>query len=411
MTIGALLDLGADKELLIDGLSTLAIDGYKLDFGRTKKASIDAYDFNVTLIPDSHEHKHELEHSHTLNHEHSHEMNSIHHHEHETKNSHLLSEILHHLHRNLELITKLINNSQISQRAKKMSIKTFEIIAEAEAKAHGIELHEVHFHEVGAIDSIIDVVGISILLDYLNVNKIICSPLSEGTGYVTCAHGTIPVPVPAVLNIATSYQVPLLLTNVKGEMVTPTGIAAMCAWCDAFTTPEMLMVKKVGYGAGNKNFDDRANVLRVLLLKEQDIEQDQVILLETNIDDQSPELLAYATQLLTDSNALDVWLEPILMKKGRSAHKLCVLCKEEDNDTLVYLIFKHTTSIGIRKSTLEREVMTREFIPVSTEYGEVITKKCTFKDIEKVSVEFESAKKIALQHNITVEAVISKIFT
>lgn len=407
MTVGALLDLEADQKQLEKELNSLKIEGYALKFGRTKKAGIDAFDFDVLLEhpehPDQH-HEHAHAHSHHgAGHEHHH-SDGEHGHSHEHEHHHHG-----HVHRNLGDVLEIIESGEMSAAAKETAKQIFHIIAESEAKAHGLPVEEVHFHEVGAVDSIIDICGAAICLEQLKVDRVIASPLSEGQGSVRCAHGLMPVPVPAVVNIAAARQVPMKLTEVEGELVTPTGIAILSAVCDEFTVPKRMNIKKIGYGAGNKDLPDRANVLRAYLLEESDRQDsDEVVLLETNIDDQTGEQLAYACGLLRDSGALDVWLEPIYMKKNRPAYKLCVLVKEEAQQSAVKLIFQNTTAIGIRKSNLERAIMQREIIEVETSYGLVQVKCCKYGEILKQYVEFESAKQAAEIYHVTIEQVIQE---
>ncbi|MBS1473482.1 MAG: LarC family nickel insertion protein, partial [Massilimaliae sp.] len=280
MTVGALLDLGADQKQLEKELNSLKIEGYALKFGRTKKAGIDAFDFDVLLEhpehPDQH-HEHAHAHSHHgAGHEHHH-SDGKHGHSHEHEHHHHG-----HVHRNLGDVLEIIESGEMSEAAKETAKQIFHIIAESEAKAHGLPVEEVHFHEVGAVDSIIDICGAAICLEQLKVDRVIASPLSEGQGSVRCAHGLMPVPVPAVVNIAAARQVPMELTEVEGELVTPTGIAILSAVCDEFTVPKRMNIKKIGYGAGNKDLPDRANVLRAYLLEESDRQDsDEVVLLET----------------------------------------------------------------------------------------------------------------------------------
>ena len=411
MTVGALLDLGADRARLEAGLKSLPVDGYTLTFGRAKKAGIDAYNFDVLLEhpehPDDHEHHHhdheDGHHHHHDHHDHEHEDGHHHHEEHHHAHEHP------HVHRNLHDVLAIIDGGELTPRARELAKKIFGIIAEAEAKAHGLPVEEVHFHEVGAVDSIVDIVGAAICLDSLDIGRVIASPLSEGSGTVRCAHGEMPVPVPAVANIAAAHQVPLELTGLPGELVTPTGIAILGAVCESFAPPSQLRIRKIGYGAGNRELPGHANVLRAYLLEDAaEDTRDEVLLLETNIDDQSGEGLAYACEKLREAGALDVWAEPIYMKKNRPAQKLCVLAKPEQEEAMTLLIFRHTTAIGIRKSNLSRSIMQRELKPVTTRYGDVVVKCCRYGGIEKHYVEYESAKQAAEQFHVTIQQVIEE---
>lgn len=243
MTIGALLDLGASKVKLVEGINSLGLDGFELIFERANKNGIDAYNFDVSLEGHDHDHHHD-HHSHEHNHGHEHE------HSHD------------HVHRNLETITEIINSSDLNDNIKKNALGIFDIIGDAEAKAHGIDKNEVHFHEVGAIDSIIDIVGTCILLDDLGANNIYFSDLFEGSGYQMCAHGPMPIPVPAVANILADSNINLNFIGEEGEHITPTGAAIVKYFYNK--APQSFKIKKIGLGAGNKDFEKTTNILRVM---------------------------------------------------------------------------------------------------------------------------------------------------
>lgn len=264
MTIAALLDLGASKDKLVDGINSLGLDGFELLFERKKKNGIDAYNFDVILEGHDHDHhhhdhNHDHSHSHDHHHEHdhhSHESSHDHKHNHDHEHSH------DHVHRNLEAITEIINSSYLNDNIKKNALGIFDIIGDAEAKAHGIDKSEVHFHEVGAIDSIIDIVGTCILLDDLGVENIYFSDLFEGSGYQHCAHGPMPIPVPAVANILSDSEITLNFIGEEGEHITPTGAAIVKYFYNK--APESFKIKKIGLGAGNKDFEKTTNILRVM---------------------------------------------------------------------------------------------------------------------------------------------------
>lgn len=256
MTIGALLDLGASKEKLIEGIKSLGLTGYDLVFERVKKNGIDSYNFDVILA--GHDHDHEGDHCHC--HEHTHEDGHTHSHEHCHDHDHHHSHD--HVHRNLDDIEKIINSSNLNDNIKKNALGIFNIIGDAEAKAHGIDKSEVHFHEVGAIDSIIDIVGTCICLDDLGVDNIYFSDLYEGFGYQMCAHGPMPIPVPAVANILADSEINLNFIGEEGEHITPTGAAIVKYFYKK--SPESFKIKKIGLGAGNKDFEKSTNILRVI---------------------------------------------------------------------------------------------------------------------------------------------------
>lgn len=282
----------------------------------------------------------------------------------------------------------------------------FLIVAEAESKAHGLPLDQVHFHEVGAIDSIVDIISVAVLVDNLGVDDIVVSPLSEGRGHVHCQHGILPVPVPATANIASAYGLKLHLTDNDGEMVTPTGAAIAAALRTRETLPESCQLVKTGMGAGNRVFK-QANVLRAMLLetKSEETEQSGMYVMETNIDDCSGEMLGFAMELLLEAGAADVWYTPIYMKKNRPAYQLSVLCREADMEKLEDIIITHTTTIGIRHYPVTRTVLSREKKTVETAHGPVEVKVCEHKGAHYYYPEYESVQKLCRENHIDFQTV------
>lgn len=264
MTVAALLDLGADQQVLMEGLESLNLPGYQLKIGRVKKNGIDACDFDVILDEPEHHHDHDHEHhhDHDHDHEHHHDHDHDHHHDHEHHHHHH-----DHVHRNIGDIFAIIDQSKISDRAKQTAKDIFRIIAAAESKAHGIAEDQVHFHEVGAVDSIVDIVSAAICLDNLDITEAVVSDLYEGCGYVHCQHGLMPVPVPAVVNIAADNALRLRLTQTRGEMITPTGAAIAAYLSKGGKLPESFVIEKIGLGAGKKDFAT-ANILRAFLIRD-----------------------------------------------------------------------------------------------------------------------------------------------
>ena len=287
MTVAALLDLGADQQVLLEGLESLNLPGYQLKIGRVKKNGIDACDFDVILDEPEHHHDHDHEHHHEHHHEHDHEHDHEHHHEHDHEHHHEHDHEHHHdhdhehhhdhdhehhhhhdhVHRNIGDIFAIIDQSKISDRAKQTAKDIFRIIAAAESKAHGIAEDQVHFHEVGAVDSIVDIVSAAICLDNLDITEAVVSDLYEGCGYVHCQHGLMPVPVPAVVNIAADNALRLRLTQTRGEMITPTGAAIAAYLSKGGKLPESFVIEKIGLGAGKKDFAT-ANILRAFLIRD-----------------------------------------------------------------------------------------------------------------------------------------------
>lgn len=262
MTVAALLDLGADQQVLMEGLESLNLPGYQLKIGRVKKNGIDACDFDVILDEPEHHHDHDHEHHHDHDHDHEHHHDHDHHHDHEHHHHHH-----DHVHRNIGDIFAIIDQSKISDRAKQTAKDIFRIIAAAESKAHGIAEDQVHFHEVGAVDSIVDIVSAAICLDNLDITEAVVSDLYEGCGYVHCQHGLMPVPVPAVVNIAADNALRLRLTQTRGEMITPTGAAIAAYLSKGGKLPESFVIEKIGLGAGKKDFAT-ANILRAFLIRD-----------------------------------------------------------------------------------------------------------------------------------------------
>lgn len=295
MTVGALLDLGASREKLVRALDSLGVSGYHLHFGRTKKCGIDAYDFDVHLEEEEHHHDHEHshdehnhshdehdhshdeydhehhhDHEHTHDHEHHHAHEHTHEHEHSHDHAHTHDHMHPHVHRNIHDIFEIIDRLDASDRVKNLARRMFEIVAGAESKAHGIPVSEVHFHEVGAIDSIVDVISAAFCLEDLGIHRVVVSPLSEGHGFARCQHGLMPVPVPATANIAAAQGLELTLRDVEGEMVTPTGAAIAAAFRTEAALPKKYQIEKIGIGAGNKDFA-HANILRAMLLTDKTV--------------------------------------------------------------------------------------------------------------------------------------------
>ena len=271
MTVAALLDLGADQQVLLEGLESLNLPGYQLKIGRVKKNGIDACDFDVILDEPEHHHDHEHEHHHDHEHEHHHDHDHEHHHDHDHEHHHDHDHDHHHdhdhEHHNIGDIFAIIDQSKISDRAKQTAKDIFRIIAAAESKAHGIAEDQVHFHEVGAVDSIVDIVSAAICLDNLDITEAVVSDLYEGCGYVHCQHGLMPVPVPAVVNIAADNALRLRLTQTRGEMITPTGAAIAAYLSKGGKLPESFVIEKIGLGAGKKDFAT-ANILRAFLIRD-----------------------------------------------------------------------------------------------------------------------------------------------
>lgn len=403
MTAGALLDLGADQNVLKKVLNSLPLSGFTAKISQVKKAGLLACDFNVILEHENHDHDMHYLHHHEQHSaqqsEHAHTYASEHQHTHE--------------HRGLSEIYSIIQKADMTETARKTAVKIFTILGEAEAKAHGTSLEEVHFHEAGAADSIVDIISAAVCLDNLNITNVIIPALYEGTGTIRCQHGILPVPVPAVTNIVQAHRIPLSLTGVQGEFVTPTGAAIAAAVRTSGQLPEHFQIIRTGLGAGKRTYE-RPSILRAMLiqpdtLSEQMHHTDVIYKLETNIDDCSGEVMGYVFECLLSAGAKDVHYFPVYMKKNRPAYQLNVLCSEADIPKLEQIIFSQTTTIGIRRQRMERSVLPREIKTLQTEYGSVQVKICKSNDSLFIYPEYESVICICRQTGLPYFEIYRKL--
>ena len=362
MTVAALLDLGASREKLDAVLRSMNLEGFEYRVSRKSSYGIAGTDFDVIL----HDH---------------------HHHEHEHGHEH------HHEHRNLDDVCAVIDRGTMTDGARDLAKKIFRIVAEAESKAHGVPVSEVHFHEVGAIDSIVDIVSAAVLIDDLGIRECVVTGLAEGSGYVHCQHGDLPVPVPAVLNIAQAHGIALRTATANGEMVTPTGIAIAAALRTRDRLPAEYKVEKVGIGLGKRDFG-RANILRAMILEET-LDPEQMYVLETNIDDATGEALGLALEKLMAAGASDAHFLPCFMKKNRPAYLLRVIAAAPEIPALERIIFESTTTIGMRKLPVDRTCMDREIRTVELPFGTVSVKRCTWNGVVRNYPEYESVRALA----------------
>lgn len=417
MTVAALLDLGADRQILLDALSSLPLTGYSIEIKDVYKSGIRACDFNVILDHDNHDHDMDYLHGHAHNmtdeHDHTHSHNlsdehgQIHRHDHSMTvgdvHGHDTDEsqhIHHHHHdaRNLNDITKIIQTGQLSSGAKDLALKIFQILAEAEAAVHGKTLEEIHFHEVGAVDSIVDIVAVAVCIDNLSPSGIVISALTDGKGQIRCQHGLIPVPVPAVTAIAMQNDLTLNISDVEGELVTPTGAAIAAAVQTATTLPKEFRIRRIGFGAGKRDYA-ATGLLRAMLLQPLSKDtHDTILSLETNVDDCSGEALSYTMQLLLDAGALDAFCIPIYMKKNRPACLLKVLCNPEQRAEMESIIFRNTTTIGIRIQEMQRTKLPRKIFALETPWGMADVKCCTYGNDTYYYPENDSVSRLAKQN-------------
>ena len=392
MFVGSMLDLGVESDGLLSALKQLNVDGYSIEITKILKNDISATDFNVILqeeLPHDHEHEH--------NHEHEHS---------------------HHSHNTFAEIKSLINTSKLSEDVKTLSIKIFEIIAIAESKVHMTDIENVHFHEVGAIDSIVDIVAAAYCVVNLCPDKIVCSTLTEGSGFIKAAHGLLPVPCPATAEIFKNASIPFECSETKGELVTPTGAAIVAAITQQFGIMPKMTIHSIGFGSGKKDFE-HPNVLRAFIgdsfeqkkeVVSENIIKDKVAVLETCIDDSTGEALGYCLELLIEAGANDAYYTPVYMKKNRPAYELTVLCTEENIDKLSQIIFKHTGSIGMRVRISDRLILQRQLAKIATKYGEIAYKTCKTSEFVKHKPEFESIKSAAQKYNISLNEVVTEFY-
>ena len=415
MFIGALLDLGADFRQLEYGLAKLNLDGYSLAHRRAAKCGIEGVKFDVLLTeaatppandgPDYHAHSHAHSHG-PGDHAHSHSHGPG-----EVAHSHDGS-------RNFHQIKALIRASALSDWVKEKSIAVFQRIAVAEGKIHGMPPEQVHFHEVGAVDSIVDIVGGCVGLELLGCPRVFASAVVEGTGWVRCAHGRMPLPAPATLEILGARGIALSQCEEPRELLTPTGAALLAEFAEGFGPMTGLVAEKVGYGVGTRDNDTRPNVVRAALgivagesnqcsvfsvqlgqslaPAAHDWDTDTIAVLETNLDDVSGELLGAFVERALGEGALDVFHTSIQMKKNRPGVLLTVLCAAEDTDKFAALVLRETSAFGVRRTLAERRKLKREFLTVKLPQGEVIVKLGKLDGaVVQVAPEFESCRQLA----------------
>ena len=437
MTVAALLDLGADQTVLDNVLKSLPVSGFQTKVSRVVKSGIDACDFDVVLDKEHENHDHDMEYLHGHHHDHSqndcehvhaHEGDELHTHTHQHTHSHAVESAHvhhHHEHRGMKEITHIIEHGAMTENAKKIALRIFEILAEAESKAHNVPVDQVHFHEVGAVDSMIDIVSVAVCLDNLDITDVIVPVLCEGRGTVRCQHGILPIPVPAVANVVSANHLHLKMTEVEGELVTPTGAAIVAAVKTKDKLPETFEIQKIGIGAGKRQYEC-PGILRAMIISEENESsvgnnsssvnggcenkhtgfrnetentalenKDSIIKMETNIDDCSGEVLGFVMERLMKAGARDVHYVPVFMKKNRPAWVLTVICKEEEMETLQNIIFEETTTIGIRYTRMERTILPREQRRVQTPWGGALVKVCILNGKEQLYPEYESVAELS----------------
>ena len=359
MTLGALLDLGFPREKLLEELAKLGLENYTLEIFQGSRKGISAAGLEVKVGPREEHHRHFSD------------------------------------------IRKIIEDSSLDLGVKKMSLAVFQRLAEAEAKVHNQPVAEVHFHEVGAVDSIVDIVGTAIGVDFFKPDRILASELPMGRGFIQCQHGRLPLPAPATLEILKGY--PIKSVEAEGELVTPTGAAIVAALSAGIRSWPSMKVEKIGYGMGKKDFPDHPNLLRLVLGEGTGAgEGDRVTVLESNIDDMNPQFYDYLMEKLFEQGALDVSLTSLLMKKNRPGTLLRVIVEEHRADGLAELILKESTTLGVRSYVVSRKKLFREVNEVQTKYGKIRVKVAG--DL-RFQPEYEDCKRIARQTGVPIQEV------
>ncbi len=388
MILGALVALGVDENELIEQLKRLEIADFELEITTKDKSGISAIHVEVK-VPHEHAHRH------------------------------------------LHTIEKIINDSRLNDSVKKRAIEIFTKLAVAEAKVHGIDVKKVHFHEVGAMDAIIDVVGACIGFELLGIEKFVCSKIHVGSGFVKKAHGKFPVPPPAVIELL--QNIPIYSTEIEGELITPTGAAIIAAVCEEFGKLPEMRVEKTAYGAGTREYKDFPNVLRLMIgeisnaktrrrkdAKEENhpqintdrhrFENDDLILLETNIDDLSPQILGYVMEKAFELGCLDCWFTPIQMKKNRPATLVSILCEPDKKEIFTELLYTETSTLGIRISKIKRDFLERKTQKIETEFGEIDIKIAEYKGkIVNAKPEYDQIREIAVKLEVPLKEVEKRI--
>jgi hypothetical protein len=368
MILGAMVAAGVDADLLREQLSLLHVDGFKIDFEAVNRSGLSATYARVETV---HEHKH----------------------------------------RHLKDIQRIINDSGVSAGAKDLSLRIFARLAEAEARVHNEPIEKVHFHEVGALDAIVDVVGAAICFDLLKIDRFVSSPLHVGSGMVQMEHGRFPVPPPAVTELL--HGAPFYSGEIKGELLTPTGAAIITTVCSEYGPIPRIRTDRTGYGAGTREYDNFPNVLRVLIGETEigEIETDgaaseRLWMIETNLDDVSPQIIGHVMDRMFELGALDCYVTPVQMKKNRPGVLLSVLCGPEEKEAVMKLLFLETTTLGVRSYEVERRALRRNVVTVETQYGPIDVKVAHLNGrVVNEMPEFEQCRAAAIRADVPLKIV------
>jgi uncharacterized protein (TIGR00299 family) protein len=402
MFLGALIDAGVPAGVLEEATAALEL-GANLKIETVDRSGISCTRVQVMegasvveeRVPEVvHDHAHAVDHSHEHTHSHTHEHEHTHEHKHEHSHG-----------RSLSVIRELIQGSPLAEGVKSRAIRTFELLGASEAKIHNVDVEAIHFHEVGAVDSIVDIVAACAGIEYLKVDAWHCSPLNVGGGMVECAHGTFPVPAPATADLLRGF--PTYSAHVQKELVTPTGAALVRALDPVFGTQPAMRVERIGYGAGSRNPKGFPNALRISIGEaEENTKTDTVTVLETALDDLSPQVLAWVAESALAAGAMDVMLTPVIMKKGRLGTLLTVLCNESERPALERLILRETSTLGMRIRRDERSCLERHHLAVQTPYGEIRVKIGKLDgEVMNAAPEFEDCRAAAVRFDVPLKQV------
>lgn len=402
MLTAALLELLPNKEDFLTELNSLGIPGVTVFSEVSAKCGIQGTHFTVKVngeeeTEEMHSHAHEHEHSHS--HEHTHDHEHFHEHEHSRDGEHT------HHHRGMHEIEHIIERLPVSEKVKADILEVYSLIAEAESHAHGIPVTEIHFHEVGTMDAVADVTAVCMLMDRLSPEQVVVSPIHVGSGHVKCAHGILPVPAPATAYIL--RDVPIYGGGIKSELCTPTGAALLKHFATRFGDMPIMRTTAIGYGMGKKDFT-AANCVRAFL-GETEYSGDTITELLCNLDDMTAEAIGFAEEQFFAAGAIEVYTVPAQMKKSRPGILLSVMCHEKDKDRLIRLIFKHTTTLGVRENISRRYTLSRSIETVTTEYGEVRKKVSVGYGVTREKYEFEDIARIAREQKMSLVDVLERI--
>jgi len=368
MTLGALLDAGCDLELLRSGLAGLQVPGWTISAEKVWKNGMAATFVRVATEDQS-------------------------------------------KHRCLSAILEIIANSQLSEQVKKNAAAIFRKLGEAEAVVHDVPLEKIHFHEVGALDAIVDIVGACIGFEALGIEKCACSPLNVGGGTAKMAHGLLPVPAPATAKLLLGR--PTYSNGVQKELVTPTGAAIVATLCDTFGSQPLMSVSAIGYGAGSADLEGQPNVVRIMIGESAEKVvagfDEEIAVIEANLDDMNPQIYGYFLEKALAAGVLDVYMTPVQMKKSRPGTLLTLLCKPQDTNALMSLVFTETTTLGARTYRAQRRTLPRETVNVHTQYGNVHIKLSRVNgSIRHAAPEYEDCRKLAAEKNVPLQQVIQE---